>query len=219
MEEMESLLRYVFPECYPAHLHLADLREHGIDDEVIANIQNKPDKIVLCFYKNIASLPRRAPRSNRRGKWMLKCHQSERKRQFAETKTFKTLDHCSAQKPCQRNSEKSGASAVNSKINATPEMDRLFSRSKVAKQAMIVRSNQHESSTVPNKNVKLMGSVQSHSSAVSTSTITQSPSKTSTSNLCNNQQHKNQQNRIGRIKLKRPLLTSSLHAYKVNKAD
>nr|XP_002128511.1 uncharacterized protein LOC100175197 [Ciona intestinalis] len=79
MDDENILLSYAFPETATSDFLVEKLRKHGVDGSMLENIQASHSQLVKCFYQNCASLPRRKPRDNRRGKVTTEKHKKEEK--------------------------------------------------------------------------------------------------------------------------------------------
>ena len=101
------------------------LFQFGIDANLLHKIEGNVHDVVECFYGNLASLPRRNARENRRGKILKKIHQKE------DRKTVRVQPSSLLSSPVQSTTS---TPSIHSHSNptSTPEMDRLEARSKAA---------------------------------------------------------------------------------------
>merc|ERR1712136_510086 len=98
---------------------VAKLQEHGIDKSLLENTKEDSVELQKLFYSHLAALPRRNPRSNRRGQRVVQSRLMEPKvKIFSASKN--TVNTSSTQK------HKSSSAPMS-------EMDKLLNRSKLAK--------------------------------------------------------------------------------------
>ena len=99
-----------------------------MDSGLLHKIDGSINEISKRFYENLASLPRRTARDNRRGKLMKKIHQREDKEAASKIPILKQSTSTSSVR-----SKTSTREYQSNSINSTSEMDRLEARSKAAK--------------------------------------------------------------------------------------
>lgn len=115
----EESLNYAYPERMTDEAIITKLQEHGIDNSLLESIKEDSVELQRLFYSHLAALPRRNPRSNRRGQRIVQSRLMEPKvKIFSANKN--TVNTSSTQK------HKSSSAPMS-------EMDKLLNRSKLAK--------------------------------------------------------------------------------------
>nr|CAB3260371.1 uncharacterized protein LOC100175197 [Phallusia mammillata] len=129
---MEQELFLVFPEQASKDYLVQSLVRVGfLKDSSDSIISWSKEDVVKKFYVSLAALPRRFPRSNRRGRLL----QERRKKEPKVSHTNVLLKNAMHQKSQQPRA----TSTVEQSASATPELDRLAARSKAAKQSTVLK--------------------------------------------------------------------------------
>ena len=207
--------------CLTCHsLYTAVVLQHGFSSSFVDCLEANNEDLIREFFQNLAALPRRCPRGNRRGRMlagqrlMEKRNTKQQENELLKNAANWKSDSCTAKSNVNNR-------GIAGPASATPELDKLEARSKAAKHKL--KSTGTETKTSMNASETSKRMAISRPNAFSTSTpvmSTHTTSTTPTKKDCSSIKPSGPSSAktTVKIKLKRPPFSSpSLETCKISK--